>query len=280
MVPDELSAWTLDTIQRLLAASVFESRRFDFKEMLPVSADEGGKTRLRKSLAAFANSEGGFLIFGVKDDKGLAAPDRIVGVDPAIDLPEMLGAHASRCTPAVDWTLRNPPNQLPNGRLVHVIEIHEAKTKPHGLFDKEQWVFPKRTERGNEPMSYEEIRGAFRDQHLIHAALNVLRREANRIEEHARNLNIELTNGHRPNYVYLLFRPTMFEAAWAQALGNMELGDHLMRVVDAMLGEIRAADEETTRFLAGVSDGRRLVRLVQQVHTNAGLAAQWLARFA
>jgi predicted HTH transcriptional regulator len=44
---------------------------FDFKAMLPHSKDTEGKGRLRRDVAAFANSNGGFLVFGVKDNKGL-----------------------------------------------------------------------------------------------------------------------------------------------------------------------------------------------------------------
>lgn len=242
MVPDDLAAWTLDAIHQLVAAAVFESRRFDFKEMLPSASDEGGKTRLRKTLAAFANAEGGFLVIGVKDDRELAAAARVVGVDPKVDVPELFGAQASRCTPAVQWTLRNPPNRLPTGQLVHVVEVYEAKTKPHGLFDGERWIFPKRTERGNEAMSYEEIRGAFRDQHRVLASLKVLQTEAKRIQELAWNLNIELYNGtRRPYFIYQRFRPAAFEAAWVQVLGSMNVSENLSKTVDEMLGAVHAS---------------------------------------
>jgi hypothetical protein len=214
----------------------------------------------------------------VKDDKGLAASDRIVGVELTLDVPELLGAQASQCTPAVQWTLRNPPDQLENGRVVHVIEIHEAKTKPHGLFDREHWIFPKRTERGNEPMSYEELRSAFRDQHLVMASLKVLQKESKRIEELAWNLNIELHHQNNAYYIYQRFRPAMFEAAWVQVLGRMTLEESLTKTIDELLGAVHAADEERDRVLAGTSDGADFVSLVRQVNTQAKLANMSLAR--
>lgn len=276
MVPESLGGWSLASIRQLVAAGVFESRRFDFKEMLP--RDDAGKVRLRKTFAAFANAEGGFLVVGVKDDKGLAASDRIVGVDSTLDFPELLGAQASQCTPAVQWTLRNPPDHLDGGRVVHVVEIHEAKTKPHGLFDGERWIFPKRTERGNEAMSYEEIRGAFRDQHLVMASLKVLQKESTRIAELAWNLNIELHHRNSAYYIYQRFRPAMFEAAWVQVLGRLTLEESLTRAVDELLGAAHAADEERDRVLGGTSDGADFVLLVQQVNTQAKLASMSLAR--
>jgi hypothetical protein len=60
MVPESLGGWSLASIRQLVAAGVFETRRFDFKEMLP--RDDAGKQRLRKTFAAFANAEGGFLV--------------------------------------------------------------------------------------------------------------------------------------------------------------------------------------------------------------------------
>jgi hypothetical protein len=56
MVPETLDAWTHDAIRNVVKQGVFESRLFDFKETVPSGADDGGKLRLRKTLAAFANT--------------------------------------------------------------------------------------------------------------------------------------------------------------------------------------------------------------------------------
>jgi Putative DNA-binding domain len=277
MLPTTLDAWTIEAISRLIAAGVFESRQFDFKETLARGADEGGKLRLRKTLAAFANSEGGFLIVGVKDDRTYTG-ERVVGVQPELDLPVLLGAQAARCTPGVQWLLRNPPHQLASGRLLHVVQVQEAKTKPHGLFDGERWIFPKRTEGGNEVMSYEELRSAFRDQHLTRAALNVLHKEAVRMADYATDLNIELQNSNRPNFIFFRFRPSRFESALVQVLGHLDLDTSLTKTIDVMLGAVNAADEETTRLLATGGDKRRLINLVLQALNHARLVANSLER--
>jgi Putative DNA-binding domain len=78
MVPESLGEWTLDAIERLVSAGIFESRAFDFKEVLPRAPDESGKAWLRKTIAAFANSSGGFLVLGVKDVLTLPAASRLV----------------------------------------------------------------------------------------------------------------------------------------------------------------------------------------------------------
>jgi predicted HTH transcriptional regulator len=71
-IPVRLEDWTLGTIKGLLKAGAFENEAFDFKEQLPMPSDKEGKHRLRKSIAAFANSGGGFLIYGIKDDRELS----------------------------------------------------------------------------------------------------------------------------------------------------------------------------------------------------------------
>jgi predicted HTH transcriptional regulator len=68
MVPKTLSEWSVDSIA-LLTAGIHESEEFDFKRMLPHPKDENAKARLRAACCAFANGSGGFLVFGVDDDK-------------------------------------------------------------------------------------------------------------------------------------------------------------------------------------------------------------------
>ncbi len=65
MIPETLADWTLDVVGALLTQGVFESDRFDFKEVLPHSKNAKGKDRLRKTCAAFGNAGGGYLIFVV-----------------------------------------------------------------------------------------------------------------------------------------------------------------------------------------------------------------------
>ena len=85
-----------------------EQETFDYKKMLPHSKDDGGKKRLRKDCCAFANSAGGFLIFGVHDDVTSLVDDRLLGFDPQFDFPVHFGNFPSECKPSVRWEIKNP----------------------------------------------------------------------------------------------------------------------------------------------------------------------------
>lgn len=183
MIPAVLSEWTLNAVEQLLAQGVFESDRFDFKEMLPHAKSNTDKLRLRKTCAAFANSAGGFLIFGVKDEKGLSVADRLVGLDPAFDFPTNFGSFASTCQPSVEWAFQNPPLRLPQGRIIHVVHIPPGVRCPHAVAEDDRWHFVKRTNKGNEAMSYEEVRLAFQDTEMRRTKLALLASELSLLRE-------------------------------------------------------------------------------------------------
>ncbi|MCZ8355460.1 MAG: ATP-binding protein [Cyclobacteriaceae bacterium] len=159
MIPKELRDWNYGVILKLLKQGYYESELFDFKEMLPQKNDERGKNRLVKICCAFANHDGGFLVFGIKDDKLTVPEKRIIGIDKSIDFPEQFGNYPRRLTPAIQWDFLNPPIKLDDGRLIHVIEIKPNLLKPVGYEESEKgWFFSKRTNKGDELMSYEEIK--------------------------------------------------------------------------------------------------------------------------
>src|SRR5260370_20428755 len=98
MVPTKLDDWTLDAVTKLLASGAFDKDWFDFNEQLPRPKNPEEKEGLSAACAAFANASGGFLIFGVKDDRELQPDDRLVRVE-AKDFPEQFRNYPSKCAP-------------------------------------------------------------------------------------------------------------------------------------------------------------------------------------
>jgi hypothetical protein len=116
---DEIFKFDSDNDERL---SSRESGRLEFKESFHLgSADDYAKT-----MAAFANASGGYLVYGVQDKPrtliGLKS-DAFDSLDPA-KLTQTLN---SILAPEIQW---EPLTYVVNGKKVGVIYIHEASTKP------------------------------------------------------------------------------------------------------------------------------------------------------
>lgn len=194
MVPTSLEQWTLDVIIELLNLGHYESEYFDFKETLPHTKDDNAKQRLRLSCGAFANSSGGFLVFGVKDAKDASAKtagERLVGVPPNSDFPEHFGNYPAACEPSVLWTFKNPPIQLATGNVAHVVHIPRSWNAPHCLSVSDGGKrFPKRTHKGNEEMGYEEIRLMFLQFYEKRLKLQLLRAELETIKQTSYSLTV------------------------------------------------------------------------------------------
>lgn len=205
LFPTSLSEWCVESVHGLAQQGVFESDRFDLKEMLPDSRDDRAKNRLVKACAAFANSDGGFLIFGVKDDKNLPAEQRLVGLAPTLDFPANFGSYPARVQPSVSWGFRNPAVTLSSGNLIHIVHIFPRKGSPHALPDSDRWAFCKRTAMGTETMSYQEIRDGFIDARRIRRDVSWLKSEIGRVRGIAQELNLG-AHGQRDQQDFLFTR--------------------------------------------------------------------------
>jgi hypothetical protein len=205
MIPMKLSDWTIPIIEDLLTKGYHETEFYDFKEKLPHAKDDYGKLRLRKSCCSFANSAGGFLVFGIADKRTKTIEERLVGMGPSIDLPVLFGSYPKDCEPSIDWTFLDPPLKLPNGNVIHVIQIARSWAGPHccrSLKDQTAFLFSKRTNQGDAAMSYEEVRAGFLGYYekrlklqLLIGELEAIRDSATRLvppeEQRSENLSAE-----------------------------------------------------------------------------------------
>jgi predicted HTH transcriptional regulator len=83
--------------------------------------------KIAKEMIAFANTKGGFILFGVDDDK------EIIGVESEKSETELItDAAQSFCEPPVDFNVEYIDMQ---GKDVVVVEVPESDKKPHRLQD-------------------------------------------------------------------------------------------------------------------------------------------------
>ncbi|MGD8305618.1 MAG: ATP-binding protein [Ignavibacteria bacterium] len=83
--------------------------------------------KIAKEMIAFANTKGGYILFGVDDDK------RIVGVESEKSEAEMIEDAANNfCEPPIDFKI-NYLNQ--KGKEIVAVTIRESDSKPHRLQD-------------------------------------------------------------------------------------------------------------------------------------------------
>jgi len=103
--------------------AALESRTLELKEQLPV--DKSARCAIAKTIAAYANAGGGYLVFGVRDDR------EVIGLENPDDFPRICDQITDTMTecfcPAVWWDKNMMEYE---GLKLGVIYTHRAPTKP------------------------------------------------------------------------------------------------------------------------------------------------------
>lgn len=152
-------------LQRLVEVGASESTRLDFKQMLPLTEgrdpDLDASRRFCRDVSAFANTDGGDLVYGMREEKGEAV--ELNGLTCADQekykskLEDILKDHVEPRIGRV--RLRFVP--LQGGRLALVLRVPRSLEAPHGVKANGAWDFYGRRSAGNYAMSVSEIRAAF-----------------------------------------------------------------------------------------------------------------------
>ncbi len=189
MIPRTLKDWSVSNIIELLRRGMFENETFDYKQSLPHSKDENGKRRMRRVCCAFANSQGGFIVFGISDDRSKSPEDRLLGIEPNLDFPQQFGNYPRTCHPSIEWNFLNPALAVPSGNVLHIVEIPKSWKAPHATGDRDTgWCFIKRTNQGDEGMMIEEVRQIFLGYYEKRLKLQLLRAELETLSHKLRRL--------------------------------------------------------------------------------------------
>ena len=158
-VPQSVADWTLGTVKRVVAKHPHEPDWFDYKAVLtprkelPSDKKEEHRDSIRRCACALSNTNGGFIIFGVKD-KG-DGEERIVGIDLKADLWKQFGDLIAVIDPNIrGFDAEHIPFEA-GDRGVWIVQLPVSPLRPHMLDGR----FYKRTHGGTcVPMSAHEIR--------------------------------------------------------------------------------------------------------------------------
>lgn len=156
MIPNKLDEWSFEIIQELVQKQANESDRHDFKKDLREAYPEN----ITKICCAFANTKGGFIVFGIKDnDKNW----RIDGIENSKELAHDFGKKI-KANPTIDYNLPKIINIPQSDKVIAIFEIPLSTARPHLPDNSAQnRIFYKRTNQGNYYMTYDEIKFSFQD---------------------------------------------------------------------------------------------------------------------
>ena len=146
-------------IEILIENEYEENINLDFKRAEALDKSERVKTSIAKDVSSFANSDGGIIIYGIKEEKHIAK--ELSFIDGNIYNKEWLeNVIQSRIKPRID-DLRIIPIRFDNkiDRTIYIVKIPISKDAPHQEVTKK--IFYKRFNFSSVPMEEYEIRDLY-----------------------------------------------------------------------------------------------------------------------
>lgn len=131
-----LSEWSEEWIKEILDNDQGEELFFDFKEGINAQ-DPKHNHNIRKAVSSFANTLGGFIIFGIKDKASASSWARLCGIVNSINFAKELTnkISAGKVIPHIffDGPKIIPVQHNSNTYNVLVIKIASSELKPHAI---------------------------------------------------------------------------------------------------------------------------------------------------
>jgi len=190
----KLSEVTIDDLQSLVDSQYSEQRNIDYKLKLP--DDWNAKDAKRKFLSdvcAFANSDGGFLLYGIKEENTI--PTDLVGIPiaeiEAKHLQVMTGIINNGVQPRLfGYDFQQVP--INENYCILIVKVEKSLNAPHMVSFSGLDRFYHRNAIGNEQMDVYQIRQAFLASDQIFEKVKKWRNE--RILEIESNNTFSLAN--------------------------------------------------------------------------------------
>lgn len=251
-IPNRLEDWSLDVVQHLASDGRSETDLFDFK------ADLQPRSQQTKTCCAFANTRGGFLIFGVRE-RGTEGW-LVEGVPANREFAAHFGARV-QADPMIQYPASRVV-ELPSspGRLVHVVHIPKSPLRPHLPVPKNERVFWKRTNVGCEQMSIEEVRAEFMQYEERRERLKLL------VVELATNLDIVGTYEDQPRSDVLETpTSTVLDRMLVDAYSLIQSDPELLGTLISIQREVRKTVARASLFYARMAAGDGVLKKSEDI---------------
>ena len=161
MISGPLEAIGTDTLDRLIANGVAESRTLEYKRDLPNPKDKDGKREFLADVTSFANSQGGDLLYGIDAPKGIPTAIAELSVDdPDAELRRWEDIIQSGVEPRIPG-LHFRWIASAEGRGVMLIRVPPSPVGPHRIIFSNWSRFFSRRSNAKYEMDTHELREAF-----------------------------------------------------------------------------------------------------------------------
>lgn len=159
--------WVENDLLQMKRDRAQESLHLDFKQSGSLGQQDKKKDEISKDVSAFANSDGGDIVYGVSETGNPPSTfgDIDAGIDPASTSPDWLEQIInSRIQPRIKGIRINPIDLIVTkpGKFVYVVNIPPSPDAPHQASDKKYY---KRFNFQSVPMEDYEVRDV-RNRHI------------------------------------------------------------------------------------------------------------------
>jgi hypothetical protein len=142
----------------LVEAGTPELKTLEYKQAVP-GRDDNSRKEFLADVSSFANSSGGHLIYGVREDAGV--PVELIGLDEESDETIRRLESMVRDGTAPRIAVHSVAAKLANGRSAIVMRIPQSFASPHMVKFQNTSRFYARTSNGKYQLDVDEIRAAF-----------------------------------------------------------------------------------------------------------------------
>ncbi len=163
-------------LQSLVANQVPEGRQIEYKEVLPSNRDADKKEFLA-DVSSLANAAGGDLIYGVREEAGIAK--EVIGVAlPDADAEQLRIESIIRdgIDPRIPG-IQLRPVQRQTGNPCLILRVPRSWAGPHAVTYQGSFRFYSRTSAGKYPLDVFELRAAFTSSEAVQEKVRKFRLE-------------------------------------------------------------------------------------------------------